>query len=325
MPTEEENIQYLYLVLTAGGAPTIDMAAISKALNVSAGATSKRWSRLKQAMEGGKNPGSSAYEFLWLCVKHSSRDKVPDWNDIAQKCGTTSGAASKRYSRMKQAFEKGDAAPSTPSKSKNTNNPSSPAGTTPTPKRKRAAATTPKKKPEMNFKPDEEEDEGKYVDKKPKRAKAGATKPKATLKSKGKGKETVVKEEQEAEEADQPAGFLVPNNAFSAYKTYNPAHLPTPTLSSSVNPTEATTFIKTDPDAPYHHTHHHPNGMRGPLYDGSVDEDQDDFYDAKEYFTQESELQAPDCQLCECRGNWVADVLANQVGDAGVHQWLEEF
>lgn len=27
-------------------------------------------------MDGGKNPGPTAYEFLWLCVKHNTRDKV---------------------------------------------------------------------------------------------------------------------------------------------------------------------------------------------------------------------------------------------------------
>jgi hypothetical protein len=56
----------------------IDMAAVSKVLNLSIGAVSKRWSRLKQSMESGKIQGSTAttYEFLWLCVKHNKRDKV---------------------------------------------------------------------------------------------------------------------------------------------------------------------------------------------------------------------------------------------------------
>jgi hypothetical protein len=81
-------------------------------------------------------------------------EQIMNWNDIAEQCGTTSGAASKRYSRMKQAFEAGNAPPgsnpaspapktsskATPKKKKTL----TPAGeSTPTPKRKRA---TPKKK-----------------------------------------------------------------------------------------------------------------------------------------------------------------------------------
>jgi hypothetical protein len=46
-------------------------------------------------------------------------EQIMNWNDIAEQCGTTSGAASKRYSRMKQAFEAGNAPPGS--------NPASPA------------------------------------------------------------------------------------------------------------------------------------------------------------------------------------------------------
>ncbi|KAF1919730.1 hypothetical protein BDU57DRAFT_441970 [Ampelomyces quisqualis] len=123
MPTETENVQYLYLILTHGGSPNIDWDAVGTALDLKKGAVSKRWSRLKKSMENGEKPAGSVYKFLWLCVKHGSRDKVPDWNEIAKQCGTTPGAASKRYSRMKQAFEAGDAAPE--------NNPASPAPKTP--------------------------------------------------------------------------------------------------------------------------------------------------------------------------------------------------
>ena len=49
---------------------------MGKALELKKGAVSKRWSRLKQAMNEGKTPGPSAYEFLWLLVKHSTRDNV---------------------------------------------------------------------------------------------------------------------------------------------------------------------------------------------------------------------------------------------------------
>jgi hypothetical protein len=81
-------------------------------------------------MDKGESPGGSTYSFLWLCVKHLKRDKVsdkivvsdhvapdagnsearipsqhannyeaPNWAEIAKKCNTTTGAASKRYSR----------------------------------------------------------------------------------------------------------------------------------------------------------------------------------------------------------------------------------
>ncbi|KAF2273584.1 uncharacterized protein EI97DRAFT_480598 [Westerdykella ornata] len=137
MPTEEENVQYLYLVLTAGGTPTIDWSAVTADLApLKIGAVKKRWSRLKQALEQGKNPGPSAQQLLWLCVKHSSRDKPLDWNLIAEKCNTTPGAASKRYSRMKQAFESGTAVP--PASASATNGKSS--GAAARSKRKRADA-----------------------------------------------------------------------------------------------------------------------------------------------------------------------------------------
>lgn len=58
-----------------------------------------------------------------------------NWADIAEKCGTTAGAASKRYSRMKQAFDAGGDAPAS--------NSGSPAPKTPskaTPRKKNAAA-----------------------------------------------------------------------------------------------------------------------------------------------------------------------------------------
>jgi hypothetical protein len=45
-------------------------------MDLKKGAASKRWSRLKASMEKGETPSGSAYKFLWICVKHSSRDKV---------------------------------------------------------------------------------------------------------------------------------------------------------------------------------------------------------------------------------------------------------
>lgn len=87
-----------------------------------------------------------------------------DWDAIAKACGSTKGACSKRWSRLKLAFERGDAPLSTPSKAKSA--PATPqktpgkvaskknaAGTpTDTPKRKRAAA-----KKTTDFVGDEEE------------------------------------------------------------------------------------------------------------------------------------------------------------------------
>ncbi|KAF2265770.1 hypothetical protein CC78DRAFT_173800 [Lojkania enalia] len=105
MPSDEENVHYLYLILTSAGTPKIDWDKVSKNLNINKAAANKRWSRLKKAITDGKDAGPAAYQLLWLCVKHSNRDKAPDWTDIANKCGTTPGAASKRYSRMKIAFE----------------------------------------------------------------------------------------------------------------------------------------------------------------------------------------------------------------------------
>jgi hypothetical protein len=49
---------------------------ICEALALEKGAATKRWSRLKQAMEKGEEPVSANYGFLWLLVKHSTRDKV---------------------------------------------------------------------------------------------------------------------------------------------------------------------------------------------------------------------------------------------------------
>ncbi|KAF1955725.1 hypothetical protein CC80DRAFT_78135 [Byssothecium circinans] len=191
MPTEEENLQFLYLVLTHGGQPNLNMTAIANDLGLSNGATSKRWSRLKQAVEAGKPPGPSAYEFLWLALKHNPRDKAPDWKDIAEQCNTTSGAASKRYSRMKQAFEKGT--PATP---------------TSTPKRKRGETSSAKKK---TPKAEEEKDvldadgDDECEDTPSKKPKTSNTKPKAMPKPKGKGKkETAVKQEATPEPSTSP-------------------------------------------------------------------------------------------------------------------------
>lgn len=90
-----------------------------------------------------------------------------NWNEIAKICDTTPGAASKRYSRMKQPFEAGGGPPgSNPTSptpktpSKKTQAAATDNEATPTPKRKRAS---PKKKivgqNEVEIKPEQESDE----------------------------------------------------------------------------------------------------------------------------------------------------------------------
>jgi hypothetical protein len=54
----------------------IDWDAVGGAMDLKKGAVSKRWSRLKMSMEKGETPSGSAYKFLWICLKHSTRDKV---------------------------------------------------------------------------------------------------------------------------------------------------------------------------------------------------------------------------------------------------------
>ncbi|RMZ72604.1 exocyst complex component exo84 [Pyrenophora seminiperda CCB06] len=130
MVSESENIQYLYVVLTNNGKPSvssaptshqhyadihkIDYEAVGTAMDLNKKAVCKRWSRLRQTLDKGEQPSPWTYQFLWLCVKHSTRDQPFNWAEIASKCNTTSGAASKRFSRMKIEFEGGEAPPSSP-------------------------------------------------------------------------------------------------------------------------------------------------------------------------------------------------------------------
>ncbi|KAF2491999.1 hypothetical protein BU16DRAFT_100497 [Lophium mytilinum] len=74
MPSEDENIRFLYLILTINGSPSalIDWDAVGAALALKKGAVTKRWSRLQKAIKDGANPGPSAHEFLWLLVKHTN-------------------------------------------------------------------------------------------------------------------------------------------------------------------------------------------------------------------------------------------------------------
>lgn len=74
--------------------------------------------------------------FTFHCGEELTKThQAPDWNDIAAKCNTTAGAASKRYSRMKQAFESGAAAPTPTPKASSTESKGSA-------KRKRGVAST---------------------------------------------------------------------------------------------------------------------------------------------------------------------------------------
>lgn len=136
----------------------IDWDPVCAALELEKVAVTKRWSRLKLSINKGEKPDASNEQLLWLMVKHSERKKVGsptscflpphrrhsqgfDWVAIAEKCGSTKGAVSKRYSRMKLAFERGDEPPpSTPTKGNK-------------------AAATPKKTPsKAQFKTQDDED-----------------------------------------------------------------------------------------------------------------------------------------------------------------------
>lgn len=216
---------------------------------------------------------------------------------------------------MKQAFEKGDAAAATATKSKSGNPTSDGAKATPTstPKRKRTMVTnggSTKKKVlngDTKYKPEgSEHGDDEDVDRELKRRRATPT-PKARAKKAG------IKQEQHTDND-------LPLNNGSLQN-----HLPNPTLSGSVNPTEATTLIKTEPDEFLHDKH----GFQGIAdgYQGTDEDTEQTYYDAQAYtsggedgtMTQESELQISDCEHCRC--------LANQLADAvglGVHEWLEE-
>ncbi|KAF1362728.1 hypothetical protein EJ07DRAFT_163334 [Lizonia empirigonia] len=184
MPSDQENMQYLYLVLTHGGPPTIDWDPICAALNLKKEAATKRWSRLKLALETGDKPTRTNFDFLWLLVKHSSRTKALDWAAIAEQCNSTKVACAKRYSRLKIAFERGDeapragcvgeAAPSAPTKAGRD------AGTTP--KRRRAAVQGQRGESAAE---DADDDVDEVVDRRVKRAKL-ATGGKAKMKPKPK-------------------------------------------------------------------------------------------------------------------------------------------
>lgn len=110
-----------------------------------------------------------------------------DWASIAKTCSTTKGAASKRYSRLKLAFERGDGPPGSPAKDG-------------TPKPKATPKSTPKSTPKkatpkstgwtpINASPEHAEDD----------APPGSSKRKRTAPKK-KGGEQAIKTEPESED-----------------------------------------------------------------------------------------------------------------------------
>ncbi|KAH7398462.1 hypothetical protein BKA66DRAFT_546026 [Pyrenochaeta sp. MPI-SDFR-AT-0127] len=301
MPTEAENIQYLYLVLTSDGAPNIDWDAVGAALDLKKGAVSKRWSRLKLAMEKGEKPSSATYQFLWHCVQHNKRITTLDWDVIAKKCNTTPGAASKRYSRMKQAFEQDIAIQST-----------SPGSTTkivttkPKSNSKKARATT----------SSDDEVEPKRT---PKRKRVSPKKKVVT------NEEQKIKPEAESDDTNASEDETNPkrvkvtktevtpkpntNSENTMQGTVNDTTLLTPT-------TEATTLIK-----------------------GEHDDGDDVFYDAQEAQFEDlmdgnSDLAADlsakslcnakeGCAMCECHAKEIANVLMGRSSGLATHQRLE--
>ncbi|KAG9203965.1 hypothetical protein G6514_002126 [Epicoccum nigrum] len=115
MPTESENVKFLHLVLTDNGPPAVKWDNVCKELDLDKGAATKRWSRLKQSIDKGEEAPASAKQLLWLMLKNSALNegKKFNWVKIAEACGSTPGAVSKRWSRLKLSIEREDAPPST--------------------------------------------------------------------------------------------------------------------------------------------------------------------------------------------------------------------
>ncbi|EKG13390.1 hypothetical protein MPH_09416 [Macrophomina phaseolina MS6] len=71
-------------------------------------------SRLKQAVKAGKETGLDV-RFLWSCIQNSDMKDI-DFGAIGKELDLTSGAASKRWSRLKQALERGGTGATAPAK-----------------------------------------------------------------------------------------------------------------------------------------------------------------------------------------------------------------
>ncbi|KAF2143819.1 uncharacterized protein K452DRAFT_317255 [Aplosporella prunicola CBS 121167] len=107
MPTDTDNVKFLLLCMEHGGASTTDHAAVAAALNITAGASNKRLSRLRIAAADGKPADKAAVEFLYQCYKASNVGKV-DHKAVGEAFDIKPGASSKRFSRLKDALEKGN-------------------------------------------------------------------------------------------------------------------------------------------------------------------------------------------------------------------------
>ncbi|OJD40593.1 uncharacterized protein BKCO1_1000397 [Diplodia corticola] len=106
MPTDLENARLMLLCLQFSTATTFDYKKIGEECGISAGAASKRMSRLKKAIKEGKETNLDV-RYLWSCIRLSDMDNV-DFKAVGAELSLNPGAASKRWSRLKQALERGE-------------------------------------------------------------------------------------------------------------------------------------------------------------------------------------------------------------------------
>ncbi|KAL1651955.1 hypothetical protein SLS58_000078 [Diplodia intermedia] len=113
MPSDLENAKLMFLCLQFSTATAFDYKKIGDECGVSAGAASKRMSRLKQAVKAGKEGAGLDVRYLWSCIQHSDMNNV-DFKAVGAELGLNPGAASKRWSRLKQALERGETGSAAP-------------------------------------------------------------------------------------------------------------------------------------------------------------------------------------------------------------------
>ncbi|KAK0645115.1 hypothetical protein DIS24_g8225 [Lasiodiplodia hormozganensis] len=106
MPTDLDNAKLMFLCLKFSTATTFDYKKIGEECKISTGAASKRMSRLKQAVKEGKENGLDV-RYLWSCIQHSDMNNV-DFKAVGEELSLNAGAASKRWSRLKMALERGE-------------------------------------------------------------------------------------------------------------------------------------------------------------------------------------------------------------------------
>ncbi|GME27260.1 putative mannan endo-alpha-mannosidase dcw1 [Neofusicoccum parvum] len=114
MPTELENAKFMFQVLQFSNATGFNYKVIGDACNISAGAANKRMSRLKQAVKAGKETGLDV-RFLWSCIQNSDMGTI-NFQTLGAELNLSAGAASKRWSRLKQTLERGEMGAPAPSK-----------------------------------------------------------------------------------------------------------------------------------------------------------------------------------------------------------------